>query len=1101
MACDYRVIRADNETKYGTDIGRIGSVLLADRYDDRSHFIYELLQNAEDALAKRQDSPGTRSVRFDLSKSELRISHFGKPFDDADVRGICGIVESTKDDAQIGRFGIGFKSVYAFTDRPEVHSGSEDFAIENYVLPVAAASICREPDETVIVMPLEEAAARGEIETGLRSLDPAILLFLREIEEIEWTVEGGPSGLYLRDSDLPLDGNPRRVTVIGQAGGQQDTDQAWLVFSSPMHAPDDKFAGNVEVAFSLEDERVTPIHRSPLVVFFPTVVETYLGFRIQGPYRTTPSRDNISRQDSWNQHCVRRTADVLVDALCWFRDRDRLDADVLRCLPLDQGKFDENSIFAPLYDVTRQAIISQSLLPCVGEGYVAAGNAILGRTSELRDLLDSDQLTQLFGGDRRLEWLSGSVSQAPELRQYLIRECQVNEIRPETVLPKIDTAFMSNQSDDWVQKFYEFMSTQVALTRQAKKLPLIRLKEGEHVRAGSDDQLQAFLPGKVETGFPTVRVSVCSTTDSLAFLKSLGLTEPDPVEDVIRNILPKYRTTDPRAPLKSLGLTEPDPAEDVIRNIPPKYSDEEHSVAGDTYESDVQRIIGAFSIDSRERRDRLVSALRKTPFVRAVDAGDGTKCQTRPRDLYIATERLKSLFEGIAGIKLVDDSCAVLRGEKARDLLEACGSVRYLRPIKDTSLSGKERRELRAKTGQKETSNRNDQIEDWTLQGISEVLSALPEINTETRKEKAKQIWEELINLEERRGKAVFSGEYTWTYYGDYRAPPFDSAFIRLLNKSEWVPDDEGDLRRPDLILFGSLGWTSNPFLQSKICFKPPVINQLAEEAGIEPEVLDLLKIHGITSKSELVARLRLTEAENSEGNSGGIATPEEAIGAILGDAADAKSPVGDSERGHAASVGSTGAQSSTMPPGRRASGTGRHGGGERGGASGGSGRGSGKRASGNGRDRSFISYVAVHPDGDESDPDGLEQSARMALEAKAIDLILSQEPNWKHTPTHNPGFDLFEPGPDGETVRWCEVKAMTGSLNERPVGLSRAQFEFARERRTAYWLYVVEHVENENPRIVRIRDPAGKVRTFSFDRGWIAIAEMDSEPGHIDRR
>ena len=43
--------------------------------------------------------------------------------------------------------------------------------------------------------------------------------------------------------------------------------------------------GKVEIAFSLEESKVIPVTRSPLVVFFPTAVETHLGFRVQGPYR------------------------------------------------------------------------------------------------------------------------------------------------------------------------------------------------------------------------------------------------------------------------------------------------------------------------------------------------------------------------------------------------------------------------------------------------------------------------------------------------------------------------------------------------------------------------------------------------------------------------------------------------------------------------------------------------------------------------------------------------------------------------------------------------------------------------------------------------
>jgi len=85
MGVDYDSIRAENKRRYGTDIGRIGPMLLADRYDDRAHFIYELLQNAEDALARRARSKAPRSITFALSPNALRVSHFGAPFTEADV--------------------------------------------------------------------------------------------------------------------------------------------------------------------------------------------------------------------------------------------------------------------------------------------------------------------------------------------------------------------------------------------------------------------------------------------------------------------------------------------------------------------------------------------------------------------------------------------------------------------------------------------------------------------------------------------------------------------------------------------------------------------------------------------------------------------------------------------------------------------------------------------------------------------------------------------------------------------------------------------------------------------------------------------------------
>src|SRR5262249_13346041 len=165
MTVDYKSLRGENVVRYGTDIGRIGGMLLANRYDKRTHFIYELLQNAEDALRRRENWHGSRSVTFELTPTELTITHSGAPFKEDDVRGVCGIDESTKDITSIGRFGIGFKSVYAFTTRPEVHSGDEAFAIENYVWPIAVPARPRHPDQTVIVLPLDgdDDEAKAEI--------------------------------------------------------------------------------------------------------------------------------------------------------------------------------------------------------------------------------------------------------------------------------------------------------------------------------------------------------------------------------------------------------------------------------------------------------------------------------------------------------------------------------------------------------------------------------------------------------------------------------------------------------------------------------------------------------------------------------------------------------------------------------------------------------------------------------------------------------------------------------------------------------------------------------------------------------------------------
>ncbi|MCB9610341.1 MAG: hypothetical protein H6716_27385 [Polyangiaceae bacterium] len=829
---NYAAISDENRTRYGTDIGRIGPMLLADRYDDRTHFIFELLQNAEDALGRRGEAGGPRSVAFTLSPGRLKLSHFGRPFDEADVRGVCGVAQSTKDEHSIGRFGIGFKSVYTFTDHPEIHSGDEDFAVENYVQPKAVAPSARVAGETQIILPLksDDRGAEQEIANGFQLLGPGALLFLRHIDEIDWSIEGGASGVYMRSAPEALAPNVHRIKVIGQETGKPEVDQNWLVFHRDVSETSGKKVGRVELAFSITTTKDGPnrwvvqeLAASPLVVFFPTVVSTNLGFLVQGPYRTTPSRDNVPRNDPWNQRLLRETADLLVEAVRWFRDNGMLDASALRCLPTDPAKFPEGAMFTPLFDAVRAAFFEEALLPRFDGGHVNAAEARLARTQELRELLSAGQLEELFDA-KGCAWLTGDITQdrAPELRRYLLQELQVPEITPDKIVPRLNKVFLEGQSDEWLTRLYAFLSGQKAIAGILNALPLVRLDDGSHVIARENGKANAFLPSDIETSFPTVRRAVCESPEAHSFLVSLGLTAPDPVDDVVWNVLPKYSASE---------------------------------VDGDdkAYAADIERIRIAFNTDSKAQRDKLLAALRETPFVMVLDTGDGKDYVSKPGEVYIATDRLKALFAGVSGVFVVDDNYECLRGESVRELLEACGALRYPRPVLiSNALTWDERRELRRRSGHEETSGQNDIVVDWELLGVEALLSLLPTLSQEQRAERTRLLWEALGDLEERRGHGVFDGSYTWTHYGQRKAPPFPAAFLRRLAKAAWVPDASGDLVRPALVTFESLGWKANPFLLSKIAFKPPIIDQLAKEAGIEPAALDLLRKLGITSVADL---------------------------------------------------------------------------------------------------------------------------------------------------------------------------------------------------------------------------------------------------------
>jgi len=1084
VASNYEAICEENRESYGTKGAQKSGKLAAGLYDDRTHFIFELLQNAEDALDRRGEWHGSRKVAFTLNPACLTLSHFGKPFDEADVRSVCDIAESTKNESSIGRFGLGFKSVYTVTDLPEIHSGDEDFAIENYVFPKRMAHSARLADETQIVLPLkpEDASAAQDITTGFRYLGPGALLFLRNIEEINWSVEGGASGFYLRNSPESLGPNVRRITLIGQETGKAEIDQSWLVFHRDVFSAEELKIGRVEIAFSLVAVKDAPdcwavqsLAKSPLVVFFPTVVESHLGFLVQGPYRTTPSRDNIPPGDPWNQHLVKETSGLLVEAMRWMREEAMLDVAALRCLPLDREKFPKDSRFAPVFDAVRQAFQDEELLPTFDDGYVTAPQAKLARTQELRELFSPDQVAALFGSDVTA-WLSDGITEVktPEIRRYLMRELEIDEITPTKLVPSLTKSFLEAQSDEWVLRLYEFLGGQEkALRRHLDTVPLIRLDNGTHVVARENGKPKAFLPCAIATSFPTMRRAVCATPEVRLFLISLGITEPDPVDDVIWNLLPKYQQ-------------------------------QEVDVDEDAYGADVERIRAAFSTDSSAQKEKLRTTLRDTTFVMAVDTGDGKGYVAKPGEIYIATDRLQQLFAGVPDILIVDNEYDCLRGEDIRDLLVSCGASRYLIPqATSLGLGHSEKAKIRREAGL-ERASWESPPEDFTLRGLPQLLEFLPTLNSEEAAARVKVLWEALADLET-RGTAVFYGSYKWGYSHEAKVARFDAAFIRTLNQVAWVPNADGELVRPGLVVFDTLGWKPSPFLLTKIAFKPPIIDQLAKEAGIDPAILDLLR-RDPTIVAELTSRLSSNPLPQPDPSPAPEPEAEEPTDGNVYDGAkdlygdempDIPSGTPDLDRGDRATggVGRGGPDNGGAHSGSGGDHTGR--GGKGGGTNSG---GQGKRLPGSVGGRPFISYLGAHPDDEESDPDGLDQAERMKTEDQAIALIISLEPGLKRTPAGNPGFDLFEVNGSGQQVRWVEVKSMAGTLENRPVGLSHTQFDYARAKGNAFWLYVVEHATDlKKARVLRIQNPVAHARTFTFDHGWSQIARTEpptwSEP------
>ena len=351
-----------------------------------------------------------------------------------------------------------------------------------------------------------------------------------------------------------------------------------------------------------------------------------------------------------------------------------------------------------------------------------------------------------------MSWLSADITQdrTPEIREYLMSELSVEEVDPERITRRLTRDFLVEQPDCWIRTLYELLNGQRAIIRMLTggssrppdlNIPLIRLTDGRHVPLGEP---QAFLPGSGPTDFPTVRPLVCETTEARSFLENLGLREPDLVDDVLKNVVPKYQM-------------------------------QGQVVDGDEYERDITRILRAIASGSNTQRDKLVQQLSETPFVRSVGSGATEGSYATPQDIYLPTNELRQLFEGVDTVRFVDERYECLIGEQARVLLESCGATSYLKPVRDDNvLSSQEKYQLR----RGDSSTRDEEINNWNLLGLDALLEELPSLSAEQRREKAGMLWQCLTELVHRGRHDCFRGTYKYHYYS-WHSRAFSSQFVK----------------------------------------------------------------------------------------------------------------------------------------------------------------------------------------------------------------------------------------------------------------------------------------------------------------------------------
>ncbi|MBR4645785.1 MAG: AAA family ATPase [Bacteroidales bacterium] len=539
-----------------------------DKYTESAHFIYELLQNADDACATKAE--------FRLSHEGLTFVHNGKErftISDPDkivedqeagklghLNAITYTGFSTKDKEgttnKIGKFGVGFKAVFQYTDTPHIYDDCICFKIEHFFVPYLIEDLQeRKKGDTWITLPFNKVSqdkdkAYQEISHRLKQLDNP-LLFLHNLKEVKWK-DNESHGKYSQKTkeEINIFGVKCEFLLLENTS-ENKRDRLWM-FSEETEIDNRKLP--LYVGYYIKNGKIDTENRSNLYCFFPTKKQLDVCFIMHAPFVLTDSREGV-REVSDNAYLFHKLALLAAKSLVCLRDiglskehKPLLDEALSKIIITNEPDAKEPLTY--FYSAFLQTLRDENLFPSRQKGvYLPASKAYICPQTELRKLLSKDQLTTLT--DKAADFVFDNVVIASNDIPYY-EKVGVGILTPSIFGGKINSAFLKNQPVDWLKQFYKYLLEHAkplwkkqetrygtALRPILTNKPIILLEDG---RFSSTILDEIYISNKGLPNTLQVNQELVQDEDIRTFFKAFGLKdEPDVIVHLQKSILPVFK--------------------------------------------------------------------------------------------------------------------------------------------------------------------------------------------------------------------------------------------------------------------------------------------------------------------------------------------------------------------------------------------------------------------------------------------------------------------------------------------------------------------------------------------------------------------------------
>ncbi|XP_034717175.1 protein NO VEIN isoform X2 [Etheostoma cragini] len=569
-------------------LGRSLDRLSTELYSKDTHFVLELIQNADDN--SYPSGVGViPALAFVVERDSISVLNNEIGFQETNIRAICDVGRSTKGKHKygyIGQKGIGFKSVFKVTDRPEIHSNGFHLRFDKTCGPMGYILPHWTEDEKLLDSQLKDMHQHSwttKIYLPLRSeshqtrnlfqdVHPSLLLFLHRLRSITIYNQSEKRLVSMTRKDLS-----HNVLEVEHTEGTE----RWLVVKTmvqPKKIKEDVESTELALAFQLdsnitESDIVCQPQKQPVFAYLPL---RSFGFRfiIQGDFDIPSSREDVDRDSSWNQSLRSEIPQLFLQAMDVFTDHPEFKglkglSKFLQFVPLPDEVLD---FFKPVAGKIIQMLKGKAFLPTLSSDgkvvYKLPSQVAVCHDAVIRDVIGGDELERHLS----LSYLHPGLSPAPP--SSLLTHLGVKYLRGSDVTT-VTTAMAKElmggiHSDDGLRQLAKLLVCNFralehgygeadSILQTLRDLPIIPLADGRMVALSGEG---VFFP--IEENKTKKKNAQAQTGPLSALYNDVSVVHPS-----LLNCVEPLESQQVRELLRRLGVHELEPQELLEQHIYP----------------------------------------------------------------------------------------------------------------------------------------------------------------------------------------------------------------------------------------------------------------------------------------------------------------------------------------------------------------------------------------------------------------------------------------------------------------------------------------------------------------------------------------------------